>query len=163
MRTEVSLARASRCLAPFHLKRREAQPPALDCVTLKKIRQRRKLERQILFSTGGVATKDVKCDVRRMRMYLGNLYTESGQTSQCSMSDVSTALMAKIGVCLSIFRDRQDFHSFAPLRTQNFGKQLLEYQTMCMFYMINFSQNNLANCKCIVFPSWLIIVSRNVA
>ena len=56
--------------------------------------------------------------------YLGDLYTESGQTLQCSFSSVSTPPIARVGAFFSIFRDLQDFHAFAPLRAQNFGKKL---------------------------------------
>ena len=55
---------------------------------------------------------------------LGDLYTESGQTLQCSFSSVSTPPIARVGAFFSIFRDLQDFHAFAPLRAQNFGKKL---------------------------------------
>ena len=55
---------------------------------------------------------------------LGDLYTESGQTLQGSFSAVSTPLIARLGSFFSIFRDLQDFHSFAPLRTENFSKIL---------------------------------------
>ena len=57
-------------------------------------------------------------------MYLANLYTESGQTSKCSFSSVSTATIATKVPFFSIFRDLQDFHSFAPLRIQNFSQNL---------------------------------------
>ena len=53
----------------------------------------------------------------------GDLYTESGQTLQCSFSSVSTPPIARVGAFFSIFRDLQDFHSFAPLRIQNFSKK----------------------------------------
>ena len=52
------------------------------------------------------------------------MYTESGQTLQCSFSSVSTPPIARVGAFFSIFRDLQDFHAFAPLRAQNFGKKL---------------------------------------
>ena len=58
------------------------------------------------------------------RKNLGDLYTESGQTLQCSFSSVSTPPIARVGAFFSIFRDLQDFHAFAPLRAQNFGKKL---------------------------------------
>ena len=37
-----------------------------------------------------------------------------------SFSAVSTATIARNGAFFHIFRDLQDFHTFAPLRTQNF-------------------------------------------
>ena len=55
---------------------------------------------------------------------LGDLYTESGQTLQCSFSSVSTPPIARVGAFFSICRDLQDCHSFAPLRIQNFSKNL---------------------------------------
>ena len=68
---------------------------------------------------------------------LGDLYTESGQTLQCSFSSVSTPPIARVGAFFSILRDLQDFHSFAPLRIQNFSKNLLDF--FCIF--TNFLQN----------------------
>ena len=53
---------------------------------------------------------------------LGDLYTESGQTSQCSISSVSTPPTARVGAFFNIFRDLQDFRSFAPLRTKKISK-----------------------------------------
>ena len=35
-----------------------------------------------------------------------------------------TPPIARVGAFFSIFRDLQDFHAFAPLRAQNFGKKL---------------------------------------
>ena len=46
------------------------------------------------------------------------MYTESGQTLQCSFSSVSTPPIARVGALFSIFRDLQDFHAFAPLESQ---------------------------------------------
>ena len=61
----------------------------------------------------------------KLSEYLGDLYTESCQTSKCSFSSVSTPPIARVGAFKkSIFRDLQDFHAFAPLRAQNFGKKL---------------------------------------
>ena len=40
-----------------------------------------------------------------------------------SFSAVSTPPIARVGAFFSIFRDLQDFHSFAPLRIQNFSKK----------------------------------------
>ena len=37
-------------------------------------------------------------------------------------SAVSTPLIAREGACFRIFRDLQDLHPFAPLRTENFCK-----------------------------------------
>ena len=39
-----------------------------------------------------------------------------------SFSAVSTPLIARVGAFFSIFRDLQDYHTFAPLRPQNFSK-----------------------------------------
>ena len=48
---------------------------------------------------------------------LGDLYTESGQTSQCSFSSVSTPPIARVGSFSPFFEIvLQDFHSLAPLR-----------------------------------------------
>ena len=44
------------------------------------------------------------------------------QTLEGSFSAVSTATIARNGAFFHIFRDLQDFHAFAPLRTQNFKK-----------------------------------------
>ena len=41
-------------------------------------------------------------------VYLGDLYTESGQTSECSFSSVSTPPIARVGSFFSIFRDLQN-------------------------------------------------------
>ena len=38
-----------------------------------------------------------------------------------SFSAVSTPLIARIGAFFSIFRDLQDYHTFAPLRPQHFA------------------------------------------
>ena len=55
--------------------------------------------------------------------HLGDMYTESGQTLQCSFSSVSTPPIARVGAFFSIFHDLQDIHAFAPLRTQNFSQK----------------------------------------
>ena len=65
-----------------------------------------------------------RCVLSPSPCHLGDLYTESGQTSQCSFSSVSTPPIARVGAFFSILRDLQDFHAFAPLRAQNFGKKL---------------------------------------
>merc|ERR1711904_283738 len=61
------------------------------------------------------------------KRYMGDLYTETGQTSECSFSSVSTPPIARVGACFSTFRELQDFHAFAPLRTQNFSKKIPYY------------------------------------
>ena len=55
----------------------------------------------------------------RHKCNLGDLYTESGQTSQCSFSSVSTPPIARVGAFFQIFRDLQDSHTFAPRQNQN--------------------------------------------
>ena len=45
------------------------------------------------------------------------------ETLEGSFSAASTATIARVGAFFSIFRDLQDFHSFAPLRIQNFKKK----------------------------------------
>ena len=75
----------------------------------------------------------VKCDYispRRhiphllLMTYLGDLYTESGHTLDGSFSSVSRPPIARVGAFFTVFRDLQDCHSFAPLRIQNFSKNL---------------------------------------
>ena len=55
---------------------------------------------------------------------LGDLYTESGHTLDGSFSSVSRPPIARVGAFFTVFRDLQDCHSFAPLRIQNFSKNL---------------------------------------
>ena len=56
-----------------------------------------------------------------------------------SFSAVSTATIARNGAFFQIFRDLQDFHVFAPLRTQNFEKihhfceNLANFPKFCKF------------------------------
>ena len=56
-----------------------------------------------------------------------------------SFSAVSTATIARNGAFFHIFRDLQDFHAFAPLRTQNFKKihhfcqNLANFPKFCKF------------------------------
>ena len=45
------------------------------------------------------------------------------QTLKSSFSAVSTPPIARVGAFFSIFRELQDFHAFAPLRTQNFSRK----------------------------------------
>ena len=73
--------------------------------------------------------------------YLGDLYTESGQTLQCSFSSVSTPPIARVGAFFSILRDLQDFHSFAPLRIQKFSKNLLHFFRIFTNFLQSFGQN----------------------
>ena len=61
---------------------------------------------------------------KKLQAAPGDLYTESGQTLQCSFSSVSTPPIARVGAFFSIFHDLQDIHAFAPLQTQNFRKIL---------------------------------------
>ena len=74
---------------------------------------------------------DARCamsaEKQERRTYLGDLYTESGQTLQCSFSSVSTPPIARVGAFFSIFHDLQDIHAFAPLQTQNFTKKIANF------------------------------------
>ena len=56
-----------------------------------------------------------------------DLYTESGQILQCSFSSISAPPIARVVSFFSIFRNLQDFHPFALLRSQNFSKNLLDF------------------------------------
>ena len=73
--------------------------------------------------------------------HLGDLYKESGQTSQCSFSSVSTPPIARVGAFFSIFRDLQDVHSFVPLRIQNLSKNLLHFCRIFTEILQTFRQN----------------------
>ena len=78
------------------------------------------------------------------RELLGDLCTESGQTLEGSFAAVSTLLIARKDAFFSIFRDLQDFHSFAPLRIQNFSKNLLHFFRIFIRILQKFSQNFLS-------------------
>ena len=83
----------------------------------------------------------------------GDLYTESGQTLEGSFSAVSRPPIARVGAFFTIFRDLQDFHPFAPLRIQNFNKNLpknfhifcrnfanfAKFRSNCAFFQRNFA------------------------
>ena len=73
--------------------------------------------------------------------HLGDLYTESGQTLQGSFSAVSTPLIVRVGSFFSVFRDLQDFQSFAPLRIQNFSENLLHFFRIFTKILQNFDRN----------------------
>ena len=62
----------------------------------------------------------------------------AGKTLQCSFSSVSTPTIVRVVSFFSIFRDLQDFLPFAPLRTPNFSKNLLNFFRMSTKILLNF-------------------------
>ena len=48
------------------------------------------------------------------------------QTLECSFSSVWTATIARVGAFFHISRDLQNEHSFAPLRSQFFSKNMYQ-------------------------------------
>ena len=71
---------------------------------------------------------------------LGDLYTESGHTLDGSFSSVSRPPIARVGAFFTVFRDLQDCHSFAPLRIQNFSKNLPKFFHNFTDFLQNFAK-----------------------
>ena len=57
------------------------------------------------------------------RARLASNLVELHQTLDGSFSALWTATIARVGAFFGIFRDLQDYHSFAPLRSQNCSKK----------------------------------------
>ena len=70
----------------------------------------------------------------------GDLYTESGQTLEGSFSAVSRPPIARVGAFFTVFRDLQDCHSFAPLRIQNFSKNVPKFFHNFTDFLQNFAK-----------------------
>ena len=69
--------------------------------------------------------------------YLGDLYTESGQTLQGSFSAVSAPIVASKYAFFRIFRDLQDAHTFAPLEIENLSKNSSNFLVFCKKFCKN--------------------------
>ena len=70
------------------------------------------------------------------------------QVSNCltldgSFSAVSTATIARKDAFFSIFRDLQDLCAFAPLRSQNFSKKLVQNFARMKFHFISFQPKSM--------------------
>ena len=73
------------------------------------------------FEVSGVADHGAADEASALAQ-VRNVYIRNvNQTLKGSFSAVWTATIARVGSFFSIFRDLQDYHSFAPLRPQKFS------------------------------------------
>jgi len=81
----------------------------------------------------------MRCDAAARHTHLNDLYTESGQTSQSSLSAASKPIFEpKIQFFDIIFlRDLQDFHTSAQLQIQKRQQQKIQFFTMFTDFIIS--------------------------
>ena len=97
--------------------------------------------------------RDQSGAVSRARFMTGGGYRllASGQTLEGSFSAVSTATIATKYSFFQDFRDLQDFHTFAPLRSQNFSKKVVTILSFLNKLNNLFNSNFMKNAWKLVF------------